>query len=358
MASTIKNSDQGGRREGQKYKSLLVWQYLLKNTDEDHAVTSTEIKEHLAAYGIVADRHSIVRDIQAMQELLANDTDAEIDDRERLRYEVIYDTKAHGYKMISRPYDFEELRLLAECINSAKFLTKHQAEDLKELIGEFCSNAQVEELENEVYCVGRIKTKNKSIMGYMLKIHEAIREKKKIKFKYLKYTLQSKGEQVERRKGADYILSPFRMVINDGNHYLLAFDSKKEKLLTFRVDRMKDVGKLEEPREGERVFAEIDMNTYTQRVFSMFNGEQKRVMIRFTNDRLDTVVDRLGINNGTTYLADDPSHFIAVADIEVSDQFYSWICGFRKKATILSPVEVVDGMKKFLEDISKRYEME
>ena len=127
---------------------------------------------------------------------------------------------------------------------------------------------------------------------------------------------------------------------------------------TYRIDRMKEVKLCNEPREGAKAFAEIDLKTYTQRVFSMFNGEQKRVMIRFTNDRLDTVVDRLGINNGTTYLADDPSHFIAVADIEVSDQFYSWICGFRKKATILSPVEVVEGMKKFLEDISKRYEME
>lgn len=355
MASPIKNSDQGGKQKGQKYKSLLVWQYLLKNTDQNNAVSSTEIKNHLKKYGITADRHSIVRDIQAMQELLEKDADAKIEERERLRYEVIYDTKSHGYKVVSRPYTFEELRLLAECINSAKFLTNRQADDLKELIGEFCSDAQINELENEVYCVGRIKTKNKYIMGYMLEIHEAIGEKKKIKFKYLKYSLQSKGEQVERRKGADYILSPFRMVINDGNHYLLAFDSKKEKMLTFRVDRMKDVVKLDEPREGENVFADIDMNTYTQRVFSMFNGEQKRVRIRFTNDKLDTVVDRLGINNSTTYFADDPSHFIVSADIEISDQFYSWIAGFRKKATIISPVEVVEGMKKFLDDISGRY---
>ena len=45
-------------------------------------------------------------------------------------------------------------------------------------------------------------------------------------------------------------------------------------MLTFRVDRMKEVKAYDEPREGERVFAEIDMNTYTQRVFSMFNSEQ------------------------------------------------------------------------------------
>ena len=27
----------GGKREGQKYKSLLVWDILLKKTDENHA---------------------------------------------------------------------------------------------------------------------------------------------------------------------------------------------------------------------------------------------------------------------------------------------------------------------------------
>ena len=66
MASPIKNSNQGGKRPGQKYKSLLVWQYLLKKTDEDHAASSEDIKGHLKEYGITADRHSIARDIEAL----------------------------------------------------------------------------------------------------------------------------------------------------------------------------------------------------------------------------------------------------------------------------------------------------
>lgn len=43
------------------------------------------------------------------------------------------------------------------------------------------------------------------------------------------------------------------------------------------------------------------------------------------------------------------------ADVEISDQFYSWICGFRKRAKIISPPEVVEDMKKFLEDIATEY---
>ena len=36
----------GGKREGQKYKSLLVWDILLKKTDENHALRLKDIEEH------------------------------------------------------------------------------------------------------------------------------------------------------------------------------------------------------------------------------------------------------------------------------------------------------------------------
>ena len=131
MASTIKNSDKGGKKLGQKFKSLLVWQYLLKHTDEDHAASSEAIKEHLRDYGITADRHSIARDIDALNDLFAIDAAAEIDDRDRLNYEIIYDTSKRGYKIIGRPHDFEELRLLAECVRSSKFISKSQEEHMR-----------------------------------------------------------------------------------------------------------------------------------------------------------------------------------------------------------------------------------
>ena len=60
----------GYRSEGQKYKSLLVMQYILKHADDEHAVTVGQIMDHLAKYGIEAERRSIYRDIQAMNELL------------------------------------------------------------------------------------------------------------------------------------------------------------------------------------------------------------------------------------------------------------------------------------------------
>ena len=42
---------QGGKKPGQKFKSLLVWDILQKRTDENHAISLKEIVEHLKMYG-------------------------------------------------------------------------------------------------------------------------------------------------------------------------------------------------------------------------------------------------------------------------------------------------------------------
>ena len=121
----------GGKKEGQKYKSLLVWDILLKKTDENHAIRLKDIEEHLSHYGITAERHSIKRDIDDILALLNKEMDfdldeLEIEERDLLGYEVEYDAVQHGYKVSRRPYDFEELRLLAECVRASKFISKSQ----------------------------------------------------------------------------------------------------------------------------------------------------------------------------------------------------------------------------------------
>ena len=108
-------------------------------------------------------------------------------------------------------------------------------------------------------------------------------------------------------------------------------------------------------KRGYKVVKKMDLRTYTQKVFSMFGGEEKRVRIRFTNDLLDTVIERFGASD-PTYTKFDDTHFTVSAAVEVSNMFYSWVCSFRKKAVILNPPEVVDGFQQFLSDIQGRYE--
>ena len=337
------------RAEKQKVKTLFVAKYFLENSDENHPITAGDIVDYLREdCGIEVERRAIYRDIAALRDVYGMD---------------IAGGQGGKYRLLSRQFEFEDLRLLAECVHAAKFISASKAKELVKTISEFCSIYQAEELQKEVFLCDRVKTTQNKVLHNVGIIHTAMATKQdgkphtpqKITFKYLKYTLQNKGKQIESSN--IYKVSPYRLLINEGNYYMLAFaDGKKPKIKTYRVDRMKDVTPIDEPREGAKEFAEIDMESYTRRVFSMFGGKQKRVSIRFINQLLDTAIERFGTSPDVFYRQDDEKHFVVTADVEISDQFFAWVCGFRKRAAIINPPDVVESMKKFLEDIETRYQ--
>lgn len=176
----------------------------------------------------------------------------------------------------------------------------------------------------------------------------------KISFKYLKYTIDNVGNQVERRHGAKYVVSPYQLLINDGNYYLLAFDDYAQDIRTYRVDRMKGVSFTGEPREGKEAFDKIDLKSYTQRVFSMYGGEKKRVTLRFINPLLDTAIERFGTKD-VIYSKVDDTHFSVTAQVEISNQFFGWILGFSNRVKLLAPDDVTDQFRAYLDKIRGMY---
>lgn len=69
----------GYKRKGQKYKSLLVWQVLLKRTDEEHPLSVDDIQDHLRMYGVETSiAPSIYRDIKDLKALLETNYNADI----------------------------------------------------------------------------------------------------------------------------------------------------------------------------------------------------------------------------------------------------------------------------------------
>lgn len=356
----------GYKEHRQKYKSLLVMQYILKHADDEHSVTIGEIESHLSKYGISAERRSIYRDIRDMMEILnlELDDDGEIPERDKLQYEITFTRKKYpnaeqgGYLITARPYEFDELRLLAECVNSARFLSVNQAKNLRHTISNLCSVHQAKELTTDSTVVNRSKTINKTVMASIATINQAIRHKKQISFKYLSYSFNNLRTQIERRGGKDYIVHPYKLLIDNGFFYVLTYDGNKKnnKVMPYRIDRMRDVRELSDPRQWDEEFAtEVNMENYTQRVFSMFGGQRERVTIRFIDQRLDTVVDQFGIV-GVKYEKIDDKHFTVQTEVEISDMFYAWVAGFGRRAKIIEPPHVVEGMHEFTRKVFEMYE--
>ena len=211
--------------------------------------------------GINADRRSIYSDIDEINLvywMLENESDLEEAEQVMAEDEagdeklIVYDKKKKGFFVRQRRYDLNDIRLLAECIYSAKFLAEGQAKRLADVVCEFVSEEQAKTIKYDALLTDRVKTNNRSVIMNIATINEAMSRElegqrhtpEKISFKYLKSTINDISKQIERRKGSRYVVSPFKLLINDGNYYLLAFDDDSQQMRTYRVDRMKGVERI------------------------------------------------------------------------------------------------------------------
>ena len=361
-----------GKRDHQKIKPYIVLEYLMKYSDELHVVAASEIISFLREdCGIDAERRSIYRDIDEINKVMymlenecsIHEAEEVIDseDGEEEKF-IVYDKNRKGFYVAHPKYDMNDIRLLAECVYSARFIDEKRAKRLAELTGSLVSEHEAEAILHDAFLVDRTKTTNTAVYYSVSTINEAMSHgtkdaphtPEKISFKYLKYSINDTVQMAERRKGAKYVVSPYKLLINDGNYYLLAYSDRYKDMRTYRVDRMKEVTRTGLPREGEEQFRALDIENYTQRVFGMFGGDRRWLTIRFINPLLDVVVDRFG-TKGVTYQKHDESHFTVTVEVEISDQFFSWLCGFGSKAKILSPDFVVEEFVEFLDKIRSKY---
>jgi predicted DNA-binding transcriptional regulator YafY len=222
---------------------------------------------------------------------------------------------------------------------------------LIEKIESLASVYEAQSLRRQVYVTNRIKTMNESIYYIVDEIHRGIAEDKKIRFHYFEYTVQK--ERRFRKNGAWYYISPFALSWDDENYYLVGFDSDAGKIKHFRVDKMADIETVDEKRDGQEIYAALDMGVYARKTFGMFTGDEISVRLRFENELVGAVLDRLG--RDVMLIPDGDAHFTVRTDVVVSPQFFAWILGFGDKAKILEPEAVVSRLNDHIDRIRQLY---
>ena len=364
-----------GKQSDQKMKPYLVYEYLMRYSDANHVVAANELVGYLQECGISAERRSIYKDIEEINKaLLLTQRDGygipraetveeaeEVlqDDKEKT---IIYDAHRKGFYVRKRHYKVDDIRLLAECVYTAKFIDETRAKRLTRVVCDLVSEHHAEDIKRDVFLVDRVKTDNTETYEIVSKINAAMsyrRNKRfhspeKIRFKYLKYTIQNGIKQVERWHGKWYVVSPYKLLISEGFYYLLGYDERMKKIVEYRVDRMKDVELLGVEREGKDEFKAIDMPSYLNENFSMYRGTKEHVTLRVANRFLDSFVDRFGKTNAIYSIADN-EYFNIKIDVAVSNQFFGWLCGFGNDVKIDAPQNVQTKFKEYLDKMRKLY---
>ena len=328
-----------------KKKLLLIKDFLLKYSDEENIISTSDIIKMLEENDIKSERKSVYNDIE-----LLIDYGLDI---------IKTKTPKVGYYVASRDFELVEIRLLIDAVQSAGFITANKTKKLVQKIGSLCSENQMKNLSNKVYIENRIKGNNEFIYYAIDTISRAIDASNQIECVYEKSKSVKKLPNISHVE-KQLILNPYALIWSNDHYYLVANNPKYDNLMHLRVDRIKSVSIIE--NSVSRSFSEVseyknhfDIADYSKRVFNMFSGEIMDIELECNIEIHEQVFDRFGEDIFIRENFDDKNTFFVKTQAAISDGLIDWIMQFSDKIKVILPIELRQGIEEKAKKIIDLY---
>ncbi|MBQ4317410.1 MAG: WYL domain-containing transcriptional regulator [Clostridia bacterium] len=319
------------RSANQKKKLSILRSAFLERSDETHPLTMKDLIDTLASHGISAERKSVYNDIEALRELGLDICTVR--------------GKTTGYFLGSRDFELPELKMLVDAVRASKFISEKKSARLIKKLSSLANVHDRKALNRAVFVSNRAKTENESTYYTVDAIHEAMEDNKNITFKYFRWTSEKKKEF--RKNGERYNVSPWSLVWDDSNYYLIGYDLDSCEIRHYRVDKMWQPEITKTERSGEEEYKKYDISSYSGAVFGMFGGKPERVTLSCDNRLANVMLDRFG--SDITLLKDGDGRFKITVTVVPSPIFLGWVISFGGEVEIISPDFVANEMKTLLE---------
>lgn len=233
---------------------IELLRFLYQQTDEAHAVTVSEMIEHLKSKGIPSVRQTVYTDLDAL------DT-AGIDI-------VQIKSTQNRYFIGSRIFEYPELKMLVDAVASSKVISAKKSQALIQKLGRLTSVQQAEQLQRLASLSSRVKPHNEKVYYIIDSIQTAILDQHQISFQYYEYTPEKK--KILKHDGYRYILDPYALEWKNDHYYLIGYSHKHKGIAHFRVDRLTSV----EPLDSKfQPMPDFDVAAYTNKMVDMFAAE-------------------------------------------------------------------------------------
>lgn len=326
------------KKENQKLKLLYLAKIFQEKTDENNGITLKEIEAELAKYDITATRKTLYADIELLR-------DFGMDIAGVQRQGTYY------YSLLSRDFELPELKLLVDSVQSSKFITEKKSDELIKKIEGLASIYEAKELQRQVVIKDRIKTMNESIYYNVDTLNMAINRNSSIDFSYYEWNVEKNLEL--RHNGEKKDISPWSLLWDDQNYYLIAYDAAAETIKHYRVDKMGKIQITGKSRQGKEQFENFNAAKYAKKVFGMFGGKEENVTLEFENRLIGVVIDRFG--KDIMIIPKDSGHFRVHVDVEVSTIFILWVMGLGSGARIVGPENVIELVRSEIRRMREQY---
>ena len=321
----------------QKLKLLYLMRMLQEETDSEQGLTMTQILERLEEEGVMAERKSVYRDIEALREF-------GLDIRTYQRSPV-------EYALENRDFALPELLLLVDAVQSSRFLTQRKSDALVRSVKQLASARQRALLDKRLHVEGRIKSQNESVFHNVDRIQEALARRRKITFLYFQYDAAKK--KILQHDGAFYTETPVQLIYADGFYYLVAYNEKHGALAHYRVDRMDKIEVTDQPACRNELVAGFDARDLESHAFGMDAGEPVSVELLVAAGAMGAVVDRFGRDVQSVPMDDGAARVRAT--VMKSPVFFGWLAQFGDRVRILKPQRLAREYTDYLQKIVSAY---
>ena len=314
-----------------RLRILYMYQLLLKYTDEDHPLTTNEIRALMEKeHGITMHRTTVSSDVELLT---------------YAGYPIqVKRSRANKYFLEEGKFQLAELKVLIDAVESSKFITEKKSEALVAKLISLTSESNASVLTRHLYPSGRVKSGNEK--GYYIvdAINQAINSCRRISFLYTDF--DGRKSQILRNNGNPYTVSPYALVWNGDYYYLVGWYHEKERMSTFRVDRILTQSVI--LREAAQPEPEnFDIGIYTKEVFRMYDTEEPQQVTLFCdNSVMKGVIDKFGMD--IKVQVRDEEHFSTKVMVCVSPTFYSWVFQWGGKIKITAPKDVMKGYRELV----------
>lgn len=294
-------------------------------TDENNMLSTNQIISELNDQGVACVRKTLYKDIKLLNEC---------------GYEIMCKRGTQNlYYIVDRNFDIPELKILLDAVSAASFITEKKTKQLCEKIAALGGSYWSEfAMDHVIYSIAT-KSSNERIFYTIDTFNRAIKNKKKIEFRYFDY--DTNGCRVYRKNKKYYIENPLTLVYEQNFYYLVAYSEERKKIINYRVDRMDNAVESTQDLVNADKVSKFNISDYKSKIISMYGGDEESVTLKAENEprMIDNIYDKFGSKIKFDKL--DDAHFTFTIKVQISPMFYAWYFMFGKKIEILSPEYVV-----------------
>lgn len=319
---------------------LYILNILKKYSDEDHMLSIAELQRKIKTiYDVEIDSRTIRRNIN----LLKYKMDYDISTRE---------DNGKGYYINRDPdTDFEpgEIKAIIDNFSYANYIVPSIAKNIIKK----CKNIQTvyenEKLKDYEIYANDTKTENAEVIKNIEDISNSIYSKNKIKFEYWKYAITTK---LEKKIVSTPVVSPFAIVYNKQQFYLIGIKEGQAEFYNYRIDRIKNIQILDDKITINKKKWEIQ--DFAESSTEMFGGKKEEIEAICHIWLLDTIFDTFGRNVTIEKIPNDDEHFKLEVDTNPLG-FKMWAMRNIDLVEVKRPSLLRSEMQEIIKNADKRY---